>query len=377
MAYRGAMRWILAAALATGCARTSGGADAALDADVAYLEGQQKFMAGDFPAAAEAYRRAIALEPKRVQAHHALGESLLVQGKYAEAGAAYARATVLDPQKKAAWLRLGKANSAAGKADEALEAYARARTLDPGDPAVWRQGAELEAAVGRIDEGVGSLERAAVLDAAGAAGDYVRAAEMRQMTGDLAGAAALLVKAAQAAPKDGATWAKLGDLQVKRGEYASAVTSFAHAAEASPDDPMLPETLAELYVKLGRSADAEQAYARSLSLKARASPYLGLARVHHARGDGAAARAALRKAFDVASGEDLVETRDLAATAAIVGAHDHAVRLYEVLVKEPDASRDASLWAALARSQKALGRSGNAGESCRRARALKPESACP
>jgi Flp pilus assembly protein TadD len=76
-------------------------------------------------------RRAIALNPRSVEAYEQLGVSALKLGSLEEAVESLEKAVSLDPKDKEALNRLGVAYARAGKAGEAQAAFEKALDLDP------------------------------------------------------------------------------------------------------------------------------------------------------------------------------------------------------------------------------------------------------
>jgi Flp pilus assembly protein TadD len=79
--------------------------------------------------AAEAYRKAVQLDPKSASAHLNLGSSLARSGKLAEAENQLRRAIKADPQNAAAHQMLARVLESLGKADEARSATEVAKSL--------------------------------------------------------------------------------------------------------------------------------------------------------------------------------------------------------------------------------------------------------
>ena len=86
---------------------------------------------GDVAAAEDAYRRALAANPRFAQAHNNLGILLARRGETANAIASFATAIRLDPRNCKAEVNMARALTAAGRSDEAAPHEARARAIDP------------------------------------------------------------------------------------------------------------------------------------------------------------------------------------------------------------------------------------------------------
>lgn len=101
-----------------------------------YEQGRALRAAGRFEAAADAYRRALALEPAFPEAANNLGNCLRIMWELDEAEAAYRSALAARPGFAEAWNNLGATLKNLGRADEALECFERAVDLQPSDPAL-------------------------------------------------------------------------------------------------------------------------------------------------------------------------------------------------------------------------------------------------
>ena len=115
------------------------------------LAGLVALRQGDFAAAAERYRAAIALRPDHAGAQFNLGNALGKLGRLEEAAEAYGRATAIRPGEAQIHHAHGVALQALGRPDEAAAAYARVVELAPGAAGGYRNlGLALEEA-GRLE----------------------------------------------------------------------------------------------------------------------------------------------------------------------------------------------------------------------------------
>ena len=105
------------------------GEPAGLEALVALAK--REHAAGRLAAAAEAYRRIIALRPDIAEAYNNLGNVLKDQGKRDEAVANFRRAATLKPSLVAAHMNLGAAFREQGKFDQAAARFRQALALMP------------------------------------------------------------------------------------------------------------------------------------------------------------------------------------------------------------------------------------------------------
>ena len=101
------------------------------NAQTEYDRGVRARVAGDFPVAVDAFRRAIALRADFADAWNELGYALRKQGRYAESVTAYDEALRLRPDFPEALEYLGEAYVQSGQIEEARRVLARLRPLDP------------------------------------------------------------------------------------------------------------------------------------------------------------------------------------------------------------------------------------------------------
>ena len=95
--------------------------------------GLQHARTGQFEAAAEDFRAALAIDPTAAEAHNNLGMALLELKRAKDAAAAFERAVAVEPQRGMFQSNLARALVAAGRADEAVAPCREAIRLDPDD----------------------------------------------------------------------------------------------------------------------------------------------------------------------------------------------------------------------------------------------------
>lgn len=122
---------------------------------------------GDFTAAVEAYRQAIAIRPNSATTHLNLGDALLRLGKPAEAKESYLEAMRLfevdlkvNPTEARTVALLAVVARKAGLDKVALQRFNEAMTLAPEHPEVLYRGAALHALAGESSTALDFLERA-------------------------------------------------------------------------------------------------------------------------------------------------------------------------------------------------------------------------
>ena len=156
------------------------------------LRGQTAFRAGDYAAAVESFRNALAaesdsaaarvdlsaalsaqgqneeamkllqeaisIEPRSATAQYNLGLLQLSAGNVESAADHLQKATALRPDDAEAYLPLARALQAAGHGTQALEQYARACEHNPQDSAVWSERADLQLQNGMTTDALATLE---------------------------------------------------------------------------------------------------------------------------------------------------------------------------------------------------------------------------
>jgi tetratricopeptide (TPR) repeat protein len=104
--------------------------------------------------------KTLALDPKRAQAHHALGVVHLMRRDTDLAIERLAQAVSLNPAHAGSQGRLAEALVVKGRFPEATSPAREAVRLDPSDGAAWNTLGAALLAVGEVDEGIESLKRA-------------------------------------------------------------------------------------------------------------------------------------------------------------------------------------------------------------------------
>lgn len=100
-----------------------------------------------------------------------------------------------------------------------------------------------------------------------------RASELKDETGDLAGAAEDAERAVDLLPGDAEAWSQLGMARVRREKYEDAATAFERAFALNPRDVWPLQNLAMALVKSGRKDEAIRQFRRATAIQ----PRFGLA----------------------------------------------------------------------------------------------------
>lgn len=243
---------------------------------MAFRDGAAAQQRGELERAAEAYRRAIEIEPRFAEAHANLGAVLARLGRYEEAVASDERALAIDPKLTAARLNLGLAHYRAGKLTAALDAFQRVHAADPALLQARQLLGLVLVELGRDAEAIPHLEASAqagpdepaVWFALGRA--YSRRGDPR--------ADAIAERLAQT-PGGQPLWHQLRGLVLQREDrHQQALDAFAKATALNAGLPQLSANIGVSRLALGDRDGARQAFADALARSDRdaaAHIYLG------------------------------------------------------------------------------------------------------
>ncbi len=231
-------------------------------AAAAFRDGAAAQQRGDLDRAAEAYQRAIEIEPRFAEAHANLGAVLARLGRYGEAVASDERALAIDPKLTAARLNLGLAHYRAGALTSALEAFQAVHTAEPSLLQARQLLGLVLVELGRDADAIPHLEasaqagpeEAAVLFALGRA--YSRRGDPRADK-----VAERLAKTPEGQP----LWHQLRGLVLQRDErHQQALDAFAKSAALNAGLPQLSVNIGVSRLALGDRDGARQAFADAL-----------------------------------------------------------------------------------------------------------------
>jgi predicted O-linked N-acetylglucosamine transferase (SPINDLY family) len=217
------------------------------------------YMERERPAeAAEALRRAVALQPDMVDAIINLGTALLGLGQPNEAVAQYERAIAISPDNAMAYGNLGKVLQDLGRSEEAFAAYHRALALRP-------QSAEVLINLGaalldqhRWDEAVRLIREAIALRPASAMAHANLAVGLLGL-GQHEAALAACREAAKLDSQGAAIACTLGGTMLELGEPEDAVTLCRRAIALDPASASPYFNMSHACKMLNQLAEAEQA----------------------------------------------------------------------------------------------------------------------
>lgn len=258
--------------------------------------------------------------PENEQAHVGLGASALIVGDIAAAEAAFEKALRINPRNAEAQHNLGIARISRGDLPAARAAFDATLALRPGhlDDLVWA--ARIALQQGASADFQRYLEIMKARHPRSAA-PWVLEATANAQAGQMETALALVDRALDANPDDGAALALKGKLHAARKESSSALFAWKRAAELSPTDFEVHYNLAALLLERTQPEEALPYLLRAYGLRPQgpigenlrrtlrtlparsAKTWCELAEIDLARGDEPAAGEWVERALQV-DGED-------------------------------------------------------------------------
>jgi tetratricopeptide (TPR) repeat protein len=242
-----------------------------VDATSFLRAGLELMRSDDYAMAADAFRKALALDPENLEVLNALGVALADQGKSDEAIAQYTEALRLDPDNIAAHTNLGAALTAQGKAEEGLAQYAEVVRLEPDSAPAHYNFAVVLGRQGRFEQAVAELRETLRLDPNHAtAHNDLGMALARQGRLDEAEEQHRAAVALQ--PKSPSAHYNLGAVLARQGKVADAVPEFREAIRLDPDHAAAHGALADILAKQGMLAEAIAEYREVVRIQPDSEP---------------------------------------------------------------------------------------------------------
>lgn len=337
-------------------------------ARVEYLAGGEAFHQGDLGTAEQHLLAAIELAPEDDRTWHLLGDTRLASSRYGDAAIAYERAVALDPKKLPSWINLARAHKLGGEREKARSALQKARALAPDDVAVLTEAAELALAASDLPASRELYQRALERAKGPTKAElHEKLAELDELAGDAAAAAAQLTAAAREAPTR-ERWARAGQAEVKARRLVEAADAFAQEAGLT-DDGAPWELVGEIRAALGRSEEARAAYDKANAKGDRVGACVGLGRLALAAGDKAGASLYADRALAGFGEEEPVQSAvELSLLFLELERAEPAAVLLSTVIAELD---EAPIHALYARALRASGKLDDAEEACSRSRKKK------
>lgn len=223
--------------------------------------------AGELTAAEQTARELLAREPKRAQAHNALGLTLQSQGRMDEAVAAFRESTATEPRYANGYLNTASALQGTDRAADAAAELERALAILPGDPNLTLALAKLWDRMGRRDEAKPLYAKAIQGNAAGAADAFKRLGKILYDETDIYSAIEAYERATKLDPQDVEVWNRLGNAYLDVAALSHATRCFSAALELRPQYAEVYDNLLLCYhynpkISATRMFDAHREWAR-------------------------------------------------------------------------------------------------------------------
>lgn len=292
--------------------------------DTAFETGLRHHQAGDLRRAEQAYKTALAMQPRHPHALHYLGIVTFQMGDAGQAIALIERALAAEPRLGEAHYNLGNIFRETGQAARAEACYRDVLRLEPDNLDAINNLAGLLRERGALAEAK-SLFRRLVRAAPNAAEGHANLGAILIELGNIADALVHLNRAAQLMPRNERVLFNLGAALEARGDFAAAEASYRQVLALSPQD-------SDALNNLGGTLLARKRHAEALDI------FEGLARRHpdntgylrnlgialHGSGRLAAAIDTYQRALDRAP-EDAVLFTSLGVALREQGRMDEAV----------------------------------------------------
>jgi len=253
---------------------------------------------GDLARAKASYGEAIRLDPAALLPHLGLADLYATGERNPRAAAEeYRKALAIQPDYHPARLGLGLALLAGGDRAGALAELQRLAKDTPGDPTAWHLIGRIHASEKRYGEAVKALTEALRIQP-----DFLPAlmdrADVYAAAGEDRKAAADYEQVLKRQPGDAVSRVKLGMIYQRMGDTAKAEASYRAALKANPDSPPAANNLAMIELRKGRNLDEALSLSRKAVALAPEVPQFHdtLGQVLRARGDRNGAIAATEKA---------------------------------------------------------------------------------
>lgn len=220
--------------------------------------------------AAQAYSKALEIDPSQVARYDDLISVLLELGKTNDALEVAKRAVAVAPKSARAWVLKGNVELRTNAYKEAIESYAHARKLDDSDAdtillmgGVHFIAGENDAAIAEYKVGIERFPNDSRF--------YIACAEVlaaspdsQEVHGQME---ALLKKAVKAAPHSAEAHYQLGQLDLRSGRLQDAENEFSASLQSDPDRSKTHYALSLVYRRMGRSNEAQEQFAIYQNLK--------------------------------------------------------------------------------------------------------------
>lgn len=282
-----------------------GGARAANESYLTYLQGMSEERAGNTAKALEAYEKAVKLDPQAVQIYRDIAELRMRSGQPDQALSAALKVKDLAPNDPMSFIFLGNVYVAQGELSKASDAYAQALKVDPTNL--------------RALENLGNYY--ALTDPPKALTYYQKYLEISPRDADVnfqiaivhhrqgrfAKALEYYKKSIEEEPTQIASHLAIADLYEQQKSTANAITTYRQAAEIQPESALIYSRLGALYYRDGKYDEAWKAFKTAeASAPNDSAVQFSMARVAEERKDWKEAVAHAEKAWTLSQDPQLL-----------------------------------------------------------------------
>ena len=222
-----------------------------------YLMGTRFYAAGNYQAAAQAFRNSVRLSPGFARGHLELGSSYLALKKYAEAEKAFLKAKSLDDDSCAA-CGLGATYHGLGREEAAEKEFQRAFSLNPNDECAYHYSGKMYYERGMYPQAIAQFKRAVALSPG--YGNYMYLGNSYVFARDYEPGVEAYKEAIQYRPKDVRVHFQLGIAYDYLRRYEESVKEYNEALKLNPKDESARYSLALAYLALHNKMAALEQY---------------------------------------------------------------------------------------------------------------------
>ena len=206
--------------------------------------------------------------PNRADIHVSLGNAHKALGDYTAAEESYRKAIAINPDYSPGWGNLGVALRMQNRNEEAAACFERVVALKPDNiRALTNLGAAQQAA-GRLEEALSSLRRA-IEKAPDYADAHNNLGIALQQSGDQSAALAAFTRAVSLAPVFPQAYNNMGNTLMALRRPLEGISAYEKAVEQNPNDIRAWNSLGEAQSSQGRLATAADAFDEGPRFKAR------------------------------------------------------------------------------------------------------------
>jgi Flp pilus assembly protein TadD len=216
------------------------------------------FQSRQLPAAADEYRRVLAVDPNVAMAHHHLGTILAMTNQSGPALDELQMAAKLDPDSPEVLSDLGFAYQTLGFSEQACKSYEQSLSLEPRQTEAAINLSNIYCATGRMPDAIGVLSQA-VQNNPSSARAHNNLATLYSLDGKLTPALYEFQKALSLEPNMASAHYGLGSVMLQNKQYSASIREFKQALALQPNLTQAQVKIDEAYRKSGLISGVAQA----------------------------------------------------------------------------------------------------------------------